>query len=154
MVAKICFGCGGVIIATGCRRYWAAAAPIVLRQPQSSFMVLDLEGWGDDLLTLFVRLQVKTVSSISQKSLLVALFKNKALGILIIKLKFRFNIFSHPPSAGTGFPKKDAFPPKDARFSKLKNIPKLLSNGMEGKIVEISTLNILAIGRLLGETLY
>ena len=38
---------------------------------------------------------------------------------------------------------------KDARLSKLKNIPNILSNDMEGQIVELSTLNILAIGRLL-----
>ena len=43
---------------------------------------------------------------------------------------------------------------KDARLSKLKNIPNLLSNDMEGQIVELSTLNILAIGRLSWETLY
>ena len=40
---------------------------------------------------------------------------------------------------GTGFPKKDA------RFSKIKNIPDLLSDDKEGKIM----LNISAIGRLL-----
>ena len=45
------------------------------------------------------------------------------------------------------------FPNKDARFSNFKNIPDLLSNEMEGEIVEISTINILAIGRLLWETL-
>ena len=46
------------------------------------------------------------------------------------------------------------FPIKDARFSKLKNIPDLLRNDMEGKIVDISTLYMLAIWRLLWETLY
>ena len=44
----------------------------------------------------------------------------------------------------TGFPKKDA------RFSKLKNIPDLLS---DDKIIENIDFHILAIGRLLWETL-
>ena len=48
----------------------------------------------------------------------------------------------------TGFPKKDA------RFSKIKNIPDLLSDDKEGRIIEISTFNIWAIGRLFWETLY
>ena len=48
---------------------------------------------------------------------------------------------------GTGFPIKDA------RFSKYKNIPELLGNDIKGKIIEISPLNILVIGRLLWETL-
>ena len=42
---------------------------------------------------------------------------------------------------------------KDARFSKLKSIPDLLSDDKECKKCEISTLNILAIGLLLWETL-
>ena len=37
---------------------------------------------------------------------------------------------------GTGFPKKDA------RFSKIINIPDVLSDVKEGKIIEISTFNI------------
>ena len=36
----------------------------------------------------------------------------------------------------TGFPKKDA------RFSKIKNIPDLQSDDKEGKIIEMSTFNI------------
>ena len=43
----------------------------------------------------------------------------------------RSMVFSHPFSSfdGTGFPKKDG------RFSKLKNIPDLLRNDREGKIM-------------------
>ena len=43
------------------------------------------------------------------------------------------------------------FPKKDARFSKLKNIPDLLSDEKEGKIIE--NIFILVIGSLLWETL-
>ena len=39
-------------------------------------------------------------------------------------------------------------------FSKFKDFPGILSDNWEGKIIEISTLNIVAIGRLLSETLY
>ena len=42
------------------------------------------------------------------------------------------------------------FPVKEAHFSKLKNIPALLSDDKEGEII----FNILAIGRLFWETLY
>ena len=52
------------------------------------------------------------------------------------------------------FVKATGFPIKDARFSKSKIISDFLSNDMEGKIVEISALHILAIGRLLWEILY
>ena len=46
------------------------------------------------------------------------------------------------------------FPIKRCPLLNIENIPDLLSNDMEGKTVEISTFNILAIGRLLWETLY
>ena len=51
-------------------------------------------------------------------------------------------------SEDTGFPKKDA------RFLKIENIPDQLSDHKEGKIIQTINYNILAIGRLLWETLY
>ena len=46
------------------------------------------------------------------------------------------------------------FPIKDARFSKLKNIPDPLNVIRKIKLQKISTKNILAIGHLFWETLY
>ena len=46
------------------------------------------------------------------------------------------------------------FPKKDARFSKLQNIPDLLSDEKEGKIMENIDFTYFAIWRLLWETLY
>ena len=41
------------------------------------------------------------------------------------------------------------FPKKDARFSKLKNIPDQLGDHMEGELKRMSASNARAIGRLL-----
>ena len=46
------------------------------------------------------------------------------------------------------------FPKKVAHFLKIKNIANLLSDDKESKIMENIEFNILAIGRLLWETLY
>ena len=43
---------------------------------------------------------------------------------------------------------------KRRQFTKLKNFTTVLSDDREGKIIELSTLNIFAIGRTLWETLY
>ena len=60
---------------------------------------------------------------------------------LIGKTHFQSTLF-------TGYSKKDA------RFSKMKNMPDLLTDDRKGIYSKISTLNMLAIGRLLWETLY
>ena len=58
-------------------------------------------------------------------------------------------------NAGTAFPKVKHTHHRIRRvshkrrpFLKIENFPDLLSNDMDGKIVEISTLNILEMGRL------
>ena len=46
-----------------------------------------------------------------------------------------FSLYAGPLEYDTGFP-------KDARFSKMKNTPDLISIDKEGKIIGICTLNI------------
>ena len=64
----------------------------------------------------------------------------------------------YPPSGLRipGLGKSKGFPKKDARFSKLKNIPDQVSDDEEGiyNNVKYQLLTFLTFGRLLWETLY
>ena len=56
--------------------------------------------------------------------------------VVLYPLQTNINFSQDQLSKKTRYPDGTGFPKKDARFSKLKSIPDLLSDEMDGKILE------------------